>query len=129
MGRTRQRFYFTVDRGDTMGVFDKDIDITRNIKMIEWLKSELLTDIASLFKSLVNGVKEDIHESASETLSNIILIAYLLGRRLGLSYNSIEMKIENKVKLGLVENHDVEKFYGDLSELARHLNSSRVKRQ
>lgn len=112
-----------------MGVFDKDIDITRNIKMIEWLKSELLTDIASLFKSLVNGVKEDIHESASETLSNIILIAYLLGRRLGLSYNSIEMKIENKVKLGLVENHDVEKFYGDLSELARHLNSSRVKRQ
>ncbi|OPZ86936.1 MAG: MazG-like family protein [Firmicutes bacterium ADurb.Bin419] len=112
-----------------MALFDKEIDITRNIKIIEWLKSELLTDIANLFKVLVNGVKEEVHESVSDTLSNIILISYLLGRRLGISYNSIEMKIENKVKLGLIENHDVEKYYGDLSELSRHLNSSRIKKQ
>lgn len=112
-----------------MALFDKDIDITRNIKIIEWLKSELLTDFANLFRTLVNGVREDVHDSISETLSNIILIAYLLGRRLGLSYNSIEMKIESKVKLGLIENHDVEKYYGDLSELAKHLNSSRIKKQ
>lgn len=111
-----------------MAFFDKEIDITRNIKIIEWLKSELLTDMANLFKTLVNGVREDIHETISETLSNIILISYLLGRRLGLSYNAIEMKIENKIKLGLVEKHDVEKYYGDLSELSKHLNCSRVKR-
>jgi hypothetical protein len=112
-----------------MALFDKEIDITRNIKIIEWLKSELLTDIASLFKALVNGVREEVHDSVSDTISNIILISYLLGRRLGISYNSIEMKIENKVRLGLIENHDVEKHYGDLSELAKHLNSSRIKRQ
>lgn len=112
-----------------MGVFDKEIDITRNIKMIEWLKSELLTDIANLFKVLINGMKEEVHDSVAENLSNIILIAYLLGKRLGISYNSIEMKIESKVKLGLIENHDVEKHYGDLSELSRHLNSSRVNRK
>ncbi|MFZ5985669.1 MAG: MazG-like family protein [Bacillota bacterium] len=110
-----------------MAIFDKEIDITRNIKIIEWLKSELLTDIASLFKALVNGVREEVHESVSETLSNIILISYLLGRRLGISYNAVEIKIENKIKLGLVENHDVEKYYGDLSELAKHLNCSRIK--
>lgn len=112
-----------------MGIFEKEIDITRNIKMIEWLKSELLTDVANLYKALVNGMKEEIHETVSETLSNIILICYLLGRRLGISYNAIEMKIENKVKLGLIENHDVEKYYGDLSELAKHLNSSRLKKK
>jgi len=110
-----------------MALFDKEIDITRNIKIIEWLKSELLTDVANLFKVLVNGVKEEVHESISDTLSNIVLICYLLGRRLGISYNSIELKIENKVKLGLIENHEVEKYYGDLSELSRHLNSSRIK--
>ncbi len=110
-----------------MAFFDKEIDITRNIKMIEWLKSELLTDVANLFKVLVNGMKEEIHEAIAETLSNIILICYLLGRRLGISYNSIEMKLENKIKLGLVENHDIEKYYGDLSELVRHLNCSRIK--
>jgi hypothetical protein len=112
-----------------MALFDKEIDITRNIKIIEWLKSELLTDVARLFKTMANGMREEVHESVSETLSNMILISYLLGRRLGISYNSIEMKIENKVKLGLIEDHDVEKYYGDLSELSKHLNSSRIKKQ
>ena len=110
-----------------MALFDKEIDITRNIKIIEWLKSEMLTDVANLFRVLVNGAREEVHESVSDTLANIILICYLLGRRLGISYNSIELKIENKVRLGLIENHDVEKYYGDLSELSRHLNSSRIK--
>jgi len=75
---------------------------------------------------LVNGVREEVHESVAETLSNIILICYMLGRRLGVSYNSIEIKINNKIKLGIIENHDVEKYYGDLTELAKHLNSSRM---
>lgn len=110
-----------------MAFFDKEIDITRNIKIIEWLKSELLQDVSSLFKILINGMREEVHDSISETLSNIILISYLLGKRLGISYNAIELKIDNKVKLGLLENHDVEKHYGDLSELAKHLNSSRTK--
>jgi hypothetical protein len=104
-----------------MAFFDREIDITRNIKIIEWLKSELLTDIAALFKVLINGMKEEVHETVADIISNIILICYLLGRRLGISYNAIEIKIKNKVKLGLIENH-----YGDLSELAKHLDCSRI---
>lgn len=110
-----------------MAVFDKEIDITRNIRLIEWLKGELLTDIANLFRVLVNGVREEVHDSVSDTIANIILIGYLLGKRLGISYNAIEMKVHNKIKLGLVENHEVEKYYGDLSELSKHLGSSRRK--
>jgi hypothetical protein len=125
MGQTGfAKRYEEVDR---MAVFDKDIDITRNIKLIEWLKSELLTDIANLFRILVNGVQEEVHDTVSDTLANIILITYLLGKRLGISYNAIELKIRNKVKLGLVENHDVEKYYGDLSEFSSHLGNSRRK--
>ncbi|PYG89096.1 MazG-like nucleotide pyrophosphohydrolase family protein [Ruminiclostridium sufflavum DSM 19573] len=112
-----------------MALFDNQIDITRNIKIIEWLKSELLTDVANLFKGLVNGVHEEVSETLADTLANIILICYLLGKRLGINYRAVEKKIENKIRLGLVENHDVEKYYGDLSELAKHLDSSRVKKQ
>lgn len=112
-----------------MALHDKEIDITRNIKTIEWLKSELLTDVANLFRVLVNGMREEVQDVLSETLSNIILICYLLGRRLGISYTSIEMKIENKIRLGLIENHDIEKYYGDLAELSKHLNMSRVRKQ
>ncbi len=111
-----------------MAYYDHNIDITRNIKIIELLKSELMTDMAFLFKSLVNGMKEEVHESVSESLSNIILSSYILGRRLGINYSLIEKKIVNKVKLGLVDNHDVEKYYGDISELSKHLEYSRKKR-
>ena len=41
-----------------MAVADKEIDITRNIRLIEWLKSELLTDLADLFRVLSRGVRK-----------------------------------------------------------------------
>jgi hypothetical protein len=110
-----------------MAIFEKDLDITRNIKLIEWLKGELITDIANLFRALVNGMREEVLETVSDTIANIILISYLLARRLGISYTSLELKIHNKIKLGLIEDHDVEKYYGDLTELSKHLDGSRRK--
>ena len=106
---------------------EKEIDITRNIKLIEWLKSELLTDLANLFRVLAKGVREETRDAITDILSNIILISYLLGRRLGINYNAVELKIQGKIKLGLVEDHEVEKYYGDLSELSKHLGSFRRK--
>ena len=79
-----------------MAVAGREIDITRNIRLIEWLKSELLADVANLFRLLADGMHEEVHGQASETLSNIILISYLLGKRLGISYNSVELKISRK---------------------------------
>jgi len=110
-----------------MAIFERDIDITRNIRIIEWLKSELITDVANIFRLLVNGVREEVLDAVSDTISNIILLAYLLGKRLGISYNKIENDIHSKIRLGLVENHDIEKFYGDLTELSKHLDSNRRK--
>ena len=108
-----------------MGIADKGVDITRNIKMIEWLKSELLTDVAGLFKQMAGGDADDGLDEVGETLSNLILVSYLLSKRLGISYQMIDMKIESKLKLGILEGHDLEKNFADLSELAKHLNSVR----
>ena len=44
-----------------MAFFNREIDITRNIKLVEWLKSELLTDVGNLFRVLVNGMSEELH--------------------------------------------------------------------
>ncbi|WP_026895388.1 MazG-like family protein [Clostridiisalibacter paucivorans] len=98
-----------------------NIDITKNIKVIEWLKSELLTTIASLFELLVNGAKSS-QDAILDVLANIIFVTYLLGKRLGISYEKINLHIENKIKLGIIENHKIEKWYGDLSELSNHFN-------
>lgn len=99
---------------------DKKVDITKNIKIIEWLKSELLTAVALLFETLVKGVKNS-QDILLDIISNIILITYLIGKRMGLSFENIDSKIEEKAKLGKVEDHDIEKWYGDLSNLLDHM--------
>lgn len=107
-----------------MGYNNKDVDITKNIKVIEWLKSELLTTVASLFDLLIKGTKNS-QEAILDVLANIILVTYLLGKRLGISFEKIDLKIENKIKLGVVEEHKIEKWYGDLNNLLDYFKRKR----
>ncbi|WIV12521.1 MazG-like family protein [Proteiniborus sp. MB09-C3] len=107
-----------------MSFNDKNIDVTKNIKVIEWLKSELLMAVASLYELLVKGIQNS-HDAMLDSVSNIILVAYLLGKRLGVSYESIDAKVEEKAKLALVEEHKIEQWYGDLGSLLEYFKRKR----
>lgn len=102
-----------------------EVDVTRNIKIIEGLKSQILTEIAALFRSLVSGFKEDAREETGDAAANIIIITFLLAKRLGINYNAIGLKIQNKIRNGIINEQDEEKYYKDLSELAKYLNNDR----
>ena len=104
--------------------YNKNVDITKSIRVIEWLKSELLTAISTLFQLLVNGVQNS-QEAILDVLANIILVTYLLGKRLGVSFEKIDQKLESKVKLGVVEEHKIEKWYGDLSRLLDYIKRTK----
>lgn len=98
-----------------------NIDITRNIRLIEWLKSELLTTMASLFETLLKLEKAS-QETLADILANIILVTYVLGKRLGVNFSTIDMKIEDKLRLGILEKHKIEEWNGDLSALKQHMS-------
>lgn len=104
--------------------FNKNVDITKNIKVIEWLKSEILSAVAALFELLVKGVNNS-QEAILDVIANIILVTYLLGRRLGFTFEKIDQKLESKARLGIVEEHKIEKWYGDLSKLLEYLKRNR----
>lgn len=97
----------------------KSLDVTRNLRIIENLKSELLEDIATLYRHLADPVLEDTRDVAADTLSEMIVIGYLLGKRLGVDYSTMDMHISKKIRLGLINENEIEKYFGDLSELAR----------
>ena len=101
---------------------DKSSDITKNIKIMEWMKTELILSIGDLFNLIFKGVKP-LDETLQDTLANIIMITYLLGKRLGLGFNEIDYKIKEKIKIGIDENHSVESWYGDLSNLKKHMDN------
>lgn len=99
---------------------NQETDITRNIRVIEFLKSELLTTVASLYQNLLKGTKvgQDI---ILDILANLVLVTYLLGKRLGITYSLIDAKIMEKIRIGMIEEHETEKWYGDLSDLNEYL--------
>lgn len=106
-----------------MGDIDRrQIDIGKNIKMIDFLKCELLNSTASLFELLVKGFKEG-QEAIVEVLANIILVTYSLSKRLGIDYHTIDRKVQEKAKLHMIEEHHLEKWYGDLSSLSQYLKN------
>lgn len=102
--------------------FDKGSDVTKNVKIIEWMKNEILMSVSDLFNLLFKGVKP-IDETLQDTLANIIMTTYLLAKRLGISFKDIDYKINEKIKIGIKEGHSVESWYGDLSNLKKHMDN------
>lgn len=96
------------------------IDIGKNIKMIDFLKCELLNSIAMLFETMNKGVKSG-QEELLEILANIILVAYSLGKRIGIDYSVIDKKVQEKAKLHMIEEHHLEKWYGELTSLNQYI--------
>jgi len=91
--------------------------IAKNIKIVEWLKADLLTSLSALFKSMLRGSEDLILDA----LASLVITCYVLGRRLGISFPRLDLKIESKLRQGIDENHEVEKWYGDISNLLNYL--------
>ena len=92
--------------------FDRNSDITKNVKIIEWMKKELILSVGDVFDLIFKGVKP-LDEALQDTLANIIMITYLLAKRLGISFSEIDYKIKEKIRIGIDQNHSVESWYGD----------------
>ena len=92
--------------------FDRNSDVTKNVKIIEWMKKELILSVGDVFDLIFKGVKP-LDEALQDTLANIIMITYLLAKRLGISFSEIDYKIKEKIRIGIDQNHSVESWYGD----------------
>ena len=101
---------------------EKGSDITKNVKIIEWIKNEILISISNLFNLLFKGVKP-IDNGLQNAIANIIMLSYLLGKRLGISFDEIDYTIKEKAKEGIKEEHSIETWFGDLSKLEEHIDN------
>lgn len=102
--------------------FNRSSDITKNVKIIEWMKNELLMSISELFNILYKGAKS-ADDDLQDILANIIVMAYLLAKRLGISFKEIDYKVKEKTSMGIKQDHSVEKWYGDLTNLKNHIEN------
>jgi len=98
----------------------EDFNIMSNVKIVEDLKAELLCIIGDFFKLLTKG-SNVAQDALLDCISGAIIILYVLAERLGYSYISVDDNIKKKLKLGILEEDDIEKGGKDLSKLYTHL--------
>lgn len=106
-----------------MDIYKKELDVAKNIKIIESLKCELLSDLSQLYTEMANSDSVEQHEK-DDILANMIMVTYMLAKRLGVPYHVLDMKILNKLKVGIIQNGDNE-WYKEIAGLSKHIEKSR----
>jgi predicted transcriptional regulator len=99
----------------------KELDIAQNLKTIEWLKAELVDSVAALFKALLQKGNDAIQDAAS----SIVIITYLLARRVGVTFSVLDQAIKEKLSNSIKESEEIGSWSGDLSELYKYLESKK----
>lgn len=101
---------------------EQDFDIARNIKTVEWLKTEIVLNAGQVCRALLTA-KDEI---ALQALANIMMSSYLLAKRLGVSYGKLEDVVQRRAVAAQTEGHELELWYHDLSALAEHLDARKT---
>ncbi|CAH0121333.1 hypothetical protein PAE9249_03860 [Paenibacillus sp. CECT 9249] len=100
-----------------MTKMEREMDLAKRAKVIEWLKTEVLDHVSRLFKSLWEGSTTRVVDS----LASLVVSSYILGRRLGVSYRELDESVLAKLRKHKQEGHQLEDWYQDISALEEHL--------
>lgn len=99
----------------------REIDVAKNLKMIDWLKAEMVDALALLFKSLL----QKSSDAVCDALATLIILAYILGQKVGVGFAAVDTKIKNKLHLSLDDSLGGEEWQGNLSELLGYLEKTK----
>lgn len=102
-------------------MFSHESDILRKLRLIEWLKAELVTNVGHLYQAVARNSEQAIQEA----LAAVVVSCYILGKRLGIDFSALDDVIFTKVGQNIKQESEAEKFFGDYSELQRHLRKKR----
>jgi len=105
-----------------MGMLEREVDIAGTLRIIEKLKSQMLMDVAQLFSDL-NEPNRSSSIERGDLLADIVILSYLLSKKLGISHQQIDRRIINKTRLGLVESDSSDRWHKELAELLKHFES------
>lgn len=99
------------------------MNISANVKAIDTIKSEILSEVANLYRALAEYDEVGEYENVSTSLATIIAMDYILARRLGLGFGGIDYKITELLEMAVENGHNLETTFSDMSELRKYIKS------
>lgn len=102
-------------------MFSHESEILRRLRLIEWLKAELITKVGQLYQAMAQNSDQAI----CQALAQVVTHCYILGRRLGIEFAALDAAVENQINNNIKQEHEAEKLFGDFSEYRRYLRQKR----
>lgn len=99
----------------------RDVDIVKNLKVIDWLKAELISSVGALFRAMVKGSEALI----LDCITGIIITTYVLGARVGIPFSRIDLNVKARLRDDGMKEHEVEKWFGDITNLRHYMEENR----
>lgn len=99
------------------------MNISTNLKAIDMIKGEILSEVANLYKTLADYDEISEYESITNKIATVIAMDYILARRLGISFAGIDNKISELLSIGEENGHELEMEFSDMSELKKYIKS------
>ena len=96
--------------------------ISTNMRAIDTIKSEILSEVAKLYRTLAECDEINGYDDVSDIVATIIAMDYLLARRLGISHSAVDAKINELLSIAIDNNHELELEFSDMSELRKHIS-------
>lgn len=97
------------------------MNISNNLKAIDGIKAEILSEVAKLYKLLADYDELADYGNVESSISTIIAMDYILARHLGIACTTIDSRICELLKIAEESGHSLENDFADMSELYRHI--------
>lgn len=97
------------------------MNIAANLRAIDTVKSELLSEVAKLYRTLADYDDGPMYDEVIEELATINAISYILARRLGMDERSVDDKMLMLLSAAADNGHELEAEFSDMSELATYV--------
>ncbi len=97
------------------------INIAANIRAIDTVKGELLSEIAKLYRTLSDYGEDPIYDDVLEELASINAMSYILARRLGMEFRAVDEKMLSLLSAAVENGHELEAEFSDMSGLADYV--------
>lgn len=99
------------------------MNISTNLKAIDMIKGEILSEIATLYKTLADYDEVGDYECVTNEIATVIAMDYILARRLGVGFETVDKKIAELLTIGEENGHELEIQFSDMSELKKYLKN------
>ncbi|MBR0359817.1 MAG: hypothetical protein IIX21_01735 [Clostridia bacterium] len=97
------------------------MNIANNLVAIEEIKSDILGEVADLYKKLADYDELSDYGSVESSVATIIAMDYILARHLGIAYSSVDSRICDLLEMAEENSHPLETGFSDMSELSKYI--------